>query len=176
MPAASSSVIVRRYRPADQSSVIRIFRDFMHEVTPAGREEDFQRYVARAVTEELEQIEDYYSDDRGSRFWVAEDQTVVGMVGVERKDEGTAELRRMAVTQSRRRQGIGTTLLMAAEHFCIDRGYRVLVLTTSELQQAAARLYEAAGFTLIDVSTSVPPSHRNVGAGLSYLTYKKALS
>jgi putative acetyltransferase len=162
---------VRPYRSSDQSAVIALFRAFMQELTPPALRTEFDAYVERAIGEELSRIEDYY----GEGFWVAETDGVIGMVGIERHAQDSAELRRMAVQSAHRRKGVGRALLATAEAFCRNAGYRKMVLSTSELQTAAMRLYEAAGYRLVREETAVRGSHKTVGAGLKRYHYEKPL-
>lgn len=167
---------IRRYRPSDQPAAVGLFRQFMWELTPPDLGAEFQAYVEKAIRDELGKIEEYYfaRDDQG--FWIADEHGgVVGMVGVERHDDDSAELRRMAVEKSRRRKGIGRQLLATAEAFCRDAGYRKLVLSTSELQVAARRLYESSGYSLVREEPAAAPSHKSVGAGLTRYHYEKLL-
>jgi putative acetyltransferase len=168
-------VKIRRYRPFDHGAVIALFREFMWELTPPLLGAEFQAYVERAIREELGRIEEYYFAREGQGFWVADEDRVVGMVGVERQAEDCAELRRMAVEKAHRRKGIGRELLAAAEAFCRDCGYRRLVLSTSELQVAAARLYESSGYRRVREEQAAPASHKSVGAALRY-HYEKSLA
>lgn len=167
---------IRRYRPSDQAAVIGLFREFMWELTPPALGAEFQSYIERAIRDELGRIEEYYfsRDDQG--FWVADDGRLVGMVGVERQSEECAELRRMAVEKSHRRKGIGRQLLATAEKFCRDAGYRKMVLSTSELQVAAMRLYESSGYRMVREQTDAGGSHKSAGAGLTRYHYEKPLA
>jgi putative acetyltransferase len=166
-------VKIRRYLPSDQAAVIALFREFMWELTPPLLGAEFQDYIERAIREELGRIEEYYfsRDDQG--FWVAD--RVVGMVGVERQAQDCAELRRMAVAGSHRRKGIGRALLATAEAFSREHGYGKMVLSTSELQVAAMRLYESSGYRMVRKETAAPASHKSAGAGLARYHYEKAL-
>jgi ribosomal protein S18 acetylase RimI-like enzyme len=166
-------VKIRRYLPSDQAAVISLFREFMWELTPPRLGAEFQEYVERAIREELGRIEEYYFGRDGQGFWVVDG--VVGMVGIERQTQHAAELRRMAVKSSHRRRGIGRELLRTAEAFCRECGYRKVVLSTSELQVAAMRLYESSGYRLVRKEAAAPASHKSVGAGLARYHYEKAL-
>ena len=167
--------MIRPYRSPDRTDVIRLFREFMQELTPPPLRSEFETYVETASREELGRIEQYYFSREGQGFWVADPSGVVGMVGVERHSETSAELRRMAVDKAHRRQGIGRDLLQVAEAFCSDFGYRTVVLSTSELQVPAMRLYEDSGYHLIRTETAVNASHKAVGAGLTRYHYEKPL-
>jgi GNAT superfamily N-acetyltransferase len=166
-------VKIRRYLPPDQAAVIGLFREFMWELTPPLLGAEFQDYIEHAIREELGRIEEYYFGRDGQSFWVVDD--VVGMVGIERQTQHCAELRRMAVKSSHRRQGIGRELLRTAEAFCRECGYSKVVLSTSELQVAAMRLYESSGYRLVRKEIDAPRSHKSAGAGLTRYHYEKAL-
>lgn len=158
---------IRRYRPSDQGAVIALFREFMWELVPPSLGGEFQAYIERAIGEELGRIEEYYFKRPDQGFWVAEAGAVIGMVGIERCEGDTAELRRMAVARAHRKKGIGRALLATAEAFCLKHGYRKLVLSTSELQQAAAQLYQSSGYQMVRESAAVSLTHYH---------YEKALA
>ena len=164
---------IRRYRFPDRDAVIGLFRAFMRELAPPSLTAEFEAYVEVAIREELSCIERYYA---GGAFWVAEDNRVVGMIGVERHGQDSAELRRMAVDRRYRRKGIGRELLAAAEAFCRESGYPRIVLSTSELQTPARRLYESSGYRLVREEEAAAPSHKTVGAGLRRYHYEKMLA
>jgi GNAT superfamily N-acetyltransferase len=171
-------VKVRRYLPADRPGVIALFRDFMCELVPPHLAPEFRSYVERAIREELGRIEEYYLLRPDQGFWVAEADSgsaLAGMAGVERHDHECAELRRMAVAKPHRRTGIGRALLSTVESFCRHSGYRRIVLSTSELQLPAARLYESSGYRLLREEKALQASHKTVGAGLTRYHYEKRL-
>ncbi len=168
-------MLVRPYRDSDQAGVIALFRQFMAELTPRGREAEFEAYVQRAVDEELSRIETYYLGRPGQAFWVAEGGGVLGMAGIERRSDSCAELRRMAVERSQRRRGIARRLLGVAEGFCREAGYRSVALSTSELQVAAMKLYESCGYRRTGSETAEAQTHKTVGGGIARFHYEKAL-
>jgi GNAT superfamily N-acetyltransferase len=160
-------MLIRRYEQRDREAVIRLFRDFMAELG------DFAAYADRAIAEELGRIGEYYVD---GGFWVAEpDGAVVGMVGIERRSDAEAELRRMVVARQYRRRGIARALLAVAEDFCRQAGYAAVALSTSELQAPAMRLYESSGYRRVRSAMSEATTHKMVG-GLTRHYYEKKLS
>lgn len=167
---------IRRYRPTDRAAVIELFRESMWELAPPELGAQFQSYIDHAIGEELGRVEEYYFGRDGQGFWVAGEERVVGMVGVERHAGGAGELRRMAVASSQRRKGTGRALLAHAEAFCREAGYHRIVLSTSQLQAAARRLYESSGYRLVREEAAAAPSHKSVGAGLTRYHYEKALA
>lgn len=157
--------------------MIRIFRGFMAEFTPAHLKREFDAYVETAVREELSRIPAYYLGKAGQGFWVAEvDGAVVGMIGVERHSGTEAELRRMAVDSAYRRRGIGRELLLTAERFCLQQGCRTIALSTAEFQVAAIRLYEKHGYQRVRTEIAQTRSHKTVGAGVTRHHYEKRLN
>ncbi len=70
------------------------------------------------------------------------------MVGIQGREEGEAELRRMSVARSARRQGMGWALLETTEAFCRAQGYRQIRLTTVTLLQPAIAMYRRFGYRL----------------------------
>jgi len=57
-----------------------------------------------------------------------------------------AEIKRMRVHPDFQRRGFGRQVLAALECRAIELGYRTLRLDTAEVQVAARRLYETAGY------------------------------
>ena len=167
---------IQRYRPSDRAAVIELFRESMWELAPPRLGEQFQAYIETAIRAELGRVEEYYFSRAGQGFWVAGENRVVGMVGIERHTGDAGEVRRMAVEKSHRRRGIGRELLACAETFCRETGCRRIVLSTSELQVAARGLYEASGYGLVREEAAAPASHKSVGAGLTRYHYEKALA
>jgi putative acetyltransferase len=64
-------------------------------------------------------------------------------------DDGAAEINRVYVVPTARRQGIGLALLRELERQAADFGYRVIRLETGDRQPEAIRLYENCGFRRI---------------------------
>ena len=147
----------------------------MSELTPPELREAFQAYVEQAIADELGRIEEYYFGREDQGFWVADAGGVVGMVGIEHRNPQTAELRRMAVEKAQRRKGIARELVATAEAFSRSRGYRRIVLSTSELQVAAMRLYESSGYRLVREEKNAPATHKSAGAGFTRYHYEKAV-
>jgi len=139
---------IRPFRPGDHPRVRDIFIDWNRHITQPGMEDLFASYIQMALDEEIDHISEYYGRP-GFGFWVAEiDGTVAGMVGLERLEDGEAEVRRMYVAAEFRRRGLGRRLLAHVEDRARDLGYARMVLSTSALQPQAKALYEVSGYDL----------------------------
>jgi ribosomal protein S18 acetylase RimI-like enzyme len=168
--------LIRAYGRQDREGVIRLFREFMEELTPPRLATEFRAYIEAAIREELGRIEEYYLSRPRQGFWIADEQDgVAGMVGLERHSDDAAELRRMAVAAAHRRCGIGRSLLETAEAFARAQAYATMVLSTSELQVPAMRLYESSGYRRTRSEVATEASHKTPGAGLTRYCYEKRL-
>jgi GNAT superfamily N-acetyltransferase len=77
------------------------------------------------------------------------DGVAVGCGAVRRRDESTAELKRMYVEPSHRGRGIGRALVEALEGEARLLGIRKIVLETGTRLAPALRLYEGMGYERI---------------------------
>jgi GNAT superfamily N-acetyltransferase len=75
---------------------------------------------------------------------------VVGCGALQPLDPETAEVKRMYVTRSWRRQGLGAMILAALVEAARTHGYRQLRLETGDRQPEALALYASAGFRRIE--------------------------
>jgi ribosomal protein S18 acetylase RimI-like enzyme len=93
--------------------------------------------------------EAYFSDDGESGFWVARFHgEVIGMIGVQKTSENTAEVRRLRVRDNYRRRGVGTRLMETALTFCQEHSYLKVVLDVRIERGPAIALFEKFGFVL----------------------------
>jgi|EP00945_MAST-04E_sp_MAST-4E-sp1_P003213 GNAT superfamily N-acetyltransferase len=117
----------------------------------------FPRYIANDYVDEcirkkdLKDVQQYYMSRDRCNFWVAEtaESEIVGCVALdeilpenaEGWKVGDAELRRMSVKKSARGMGLATLLIAELESFCRTKNYKRIVLSTSEMQVAAKKMY-----------------------------------
>ena len=166
---------VRPYKAQDQAAVRDLFIRVNRELAPAHLKEPFEAYIALSLREEIDRIPAYYAASRSASFWVAADKNgLVGNFGLEPVDAGL-ELRRMYVDPRARRQGLGRLMLAHAEFVAREQGHARIVLSTSELQSAAIRLYRVAGYHLIREEVATTATNRTVGSGLRRYHFEKPI-
>jgi ribosomal protein S18 acetylase RimI-like enzyme len=139
---------------------------------------------------DIDDIEAVYMRIKGNHFWVAQIPVgrVVGMVGVQHHEEGTAQIRRLRVAQDHRRRGIGSALLESALRFCQQQQYMKVTLDTFMEREPALALFKKFRFIhertremngkklmyfYLDLYTGAPRPHKgdesNFGSPLSGL-------
>jgi ribosomal protein S18 acetylase RimI-like enzyme len=85
-------------------------------------------------------------------------------------------VRRMYVDAGYRRRGIGIRLLTHIEDFCVEENYKRILLSTSELQEAALALYRAQGYTLVSEEVSEAQTMRTIRSGIKRFHFVKELT
>ena len=96
---------------------------------------------------DLDHLMEGYFECKDSGFWVAQNEvSIVGMIGVQRIDDNSAEIRRLRVRDGYRRRGIGRMLMEHAICFCRDKQYLKIVLDVRIERSPAINLFDAFGF------------------------------
>ena len=122
-----------------------------------------RRYIDRALKDDMSDIAAHYQGGPGGNFWVVEYlDSLVGHAGIQASDkEDEAELRRMTVSTTVRRQGLGRRLLRTTEEFCRCRGYKRIILSTVDFLKPALAMYHNNGYKLVNVEPyGVSPNDR----------------
>ncbi len=124
-----------------------------------GWNQDFEGLVARIVADYLEQ-----RNPGREAAWIAEvDGERAGCVFCVEKDARTAQLRLLLVERWARGLGLGRRLIEECIGFARHAGYEELTLWTNDVLTDARRIYERAGFELIEEEPHHSFGHDLVG-------------
>ncbi len=147
------TINIRTFLPADLVQVHELFVRGLMEFA-GGVEREVRRYVDDSLKDDMADIPGNYLSHPRSNFWVAESSdpavVIVGIVGIQpREFDEEADLRRMSVSSTVRRQGIGRRLLETTEDFCRERGYRRICLSSVHILEPALAMYRRFGYTTV---------------------------
>lgn len=161
---AESSYVLRDPRPGDMGWIVhRQSVLYAHEY---GWNAEFEALVAEIVAKFIREF-----DPKSERCWIAEkDGKAVGSVFVVRDDAETAKLRLLYVEASARGFGIGHRLVDECLRFARLAGYKRMKLWTNSVLTGARRIYEQAGFQLIEEAP-----HHSFGQDLVGQVWARAL-
>jgi DNA-binding MarR family transcriptional regulator/GNAT superfamily N-acetyltransferase len=139
-----SSYLLRDPRAGDMGTVVQQQAELY--TREYGWNSEFEALVAEIVARFLREF-----DPSGERCWIAEkDGKVIGSVFVVRHDETTAKLRMLYVDASARGLGIGNRLVEETLRFARQAGYKRMILWTTSILTDARKLYQRAGFQLVE--------------------------
>lgn len=131
-----------------------------------GWNTEFEALVAEIVARYVRE-----HDKSSERCWIAEkNRKVVGSVFLVRHDEATAKLRLLYVEPSARGLGIGKRLVEECLRFAQGAGYGRIMLWTNSVLGDARRIYEKAGFGMIEETP-----HHSFGKDLLGQTWARDL-
>ncbi len=92
-------------------------------------------------------IPGFYQKDKNSNFWVAlSDNEFVGCVGIIKKSDGSAHLKRMAVKKEFRKQGTGEKLFQTVLEFAKKHKINTIYVGTVTENTEAIKFYKNHGF------------------------------
>jgi len=138
------AIVLRAPHPGDYGWIVQ-----RHGAVYADEyawDDTFESLVARIVAGFVD-----HRDARREAAWIAElDGEPVGCVLCVREDDDTAKLRLLLVEPRARGRGLGGRLIDECLRFARRAGYRRIVLWTNDVLHDARRLYERAGFELLE--------------------------
>jgi DNA-binding MarR family transcriptional regulator/GNAT superfamily N-acetyltransferase len=153
----TSSLRLRAPAPGDYGWVVE--RNGALYADEHGWDSSYEALVAQIVAGYLDKHDPAYES-----AWIAElHGERVGAIFCVRKDDTTAKLRLLHVEPSARGAGVGTALVDECLRFARNTGYRAIELWTVSVLAPARRIYERAGFTLVDQDTADRFGHRLTG-------------
>ncbi|MGF1623703.1 MAG: GNAT family N-acetyltransferase [Alphaproteobacteria bacterium] len=104
-----------------------------------------------------------FNPDR-ERAWIAErDGEILGAVLLVKESDEAGRLRVLYVEPAARGQGLGRRLVEACIAFARGCGYRRIVLSTYDVLREARRIYQGAGFRLVEQHKEQRFGHTLVG-------------
>lgn len=140
----SSTFTLRDPRPGDMGWVVH--RQTVLYAQEYGWNNEFEALAAEIAAKFIREF-----DPRWERCWIAEREgQAIGSVFVVRQDDTTAKLRMLYVDANARGLGLGSQLVEECLQFAQQVGYRRMVLWTNSVLTDARRIYERAGFTLLE--------------------------
>jgi DNA-binding MarR family transcriptional regulator/GNAT superfamily N-acetyltransferase len=143
-PDTAGSVTLRQHRPGDMGWIIHRQAVLYHQ--EYGWNEEYEAIVCEILARFIRKF-----DAKCERAWIAErNGQIVGSIFCVRRSPTTAQLRLLYVEPSARGLGIGAMLVKECVEFARSRGYRRIVLWTQSILHSARRIYEAAGFRLVE--------------------------
>ncbi|WP_285415886.1 bifunctional helix-turn-helix transcriptional regulator/GNAT family N-acetyltransferase [Pseudomonas sp. efr-133-TYG-5] len=162
--ARDTTYILRDPQPGDMGTVMQ--QQASLYAREYGWNGEFEALVAEVIAQYLREF-----DPSAERCWIAEkDGKVIGSVFIVRLDETTAKLRMLYVDASARGLGIGSRLVEECLRFARQVGYSRMTLWTTSNLSAARKIYQKAGFELVEET----PVH-SFGKDLVSQTWARAL-
>ena len=152
---AGPSYILRSHQPGDMGWIIH--RHGVLYAEEYGLDQRFEALVAQIAATFIENF-----DAARERCWIAErDGAIVGSVLLVKESEEVGKLRLLYVEPAARGLGIGSRLVGECIRFARQARYRKITLWTNDVLVSARRIYQAAGFRLVNEEP-----HRSFGRDL----------
>lgn len=161
---AAPPFTIREHRPGDMGWIIQRHAEIYTD--EYAWNSNFETLVAEIGAKFLRDLQ-----PGRERCWIAERNGVnVGCVLMVERSKSVAQLRLLLVEPSARGLGIGNSLVNECIAFARSAGYRRMRLWTNDVLHSARKIYQAAGFELIEEEV-----HDTFGPSLTSQTWEMKL-
>lgn len=136
------------FQPEHIIEAKRIICLVAHSIFGRGRTlEEFTKVIEdEHELDDLDHYDEIYTQNRGLLLAALDDGKLVGTGGVRKKDDETAELKRIWLLEDYHGQQIGFRVVTQLLDFSREEGYRTVYLETTRRNKRALGFYGKLGF------------------------------
>lgn len=129
---------LRQYQDSDQDAVWRLHINGLKQTDSFI---DDRKYDKDILT-----IKDIYINNGGDFLVALLNKKIIGIGGLRKFDDKTAEIKRMRVNIKYQQKGVGTIILERLIKRAKELDYKKVIIDATENQKVAQHLYEKRGF------------------------------